>query len=182
MKLACIAMSVLLVPIGLSAEAPQGKSPEGPLGKAKGKSALTVTVGGLNCATAAGPETFDVGAWSWGASNPVTIGSGGGSGAGKASVSSLNIMKAFDACSPTLFGAVVTGKAFPTLTLTQVGTDGAATTVNLTEVFVESWQASGTSGSEAASESVSFAFAKVCLTDGASGSKFCYDLKANKTF
>ena len=31
-------------------------------------------------------------------------------------------------------------------------------------------------------QSVSFAFAKVCLTDGGSGSRFCYDVAANKTF
>jgi type VI secretion system secreted protein Hcp len=166
-------MSVLLVSVGMSAQ--------GPAPKGKSKSNITVSVGGLNCSASAGADAFDVSAWSWGASNPVEL-FGGGGGAGKASVSSLNVMKAFDACSPLLFGAVVIGKSFPSLTLTQVGTDGSATTVSLTNVRVESWQASGTTGSDAASESVSFAFAKVCLTDGASGGKFCFDLQANKVF
>ena len=42
--------------------------------------------------------------------------------------------------------------------------------------------ASGSTASEAATESVSFAFAKVCLADGASGARFCFDIAANKTF
>lgn len=173
MKLVCVATSVLLLSVGLSAQGPPAKG-------SKAKSTITVTLGSLNCATSAGADAFNVLSWSWGASNPV-VDFGGGGGAGKPSVSDLNVQKAFDACSPTLFGAVVTGKAFPNLTLTQSNSDGTATTVTLTDVRVSSWQASGSSESDMASESVSFAFSKVCLADGGGG-KFCFDLKANKTF
>jgi type VI protein secretion system component Hcp len=96
------------------------------------------------------------------------------------SISDLNVSKGFDGCSPALFGAVATGKAFPSLTLTQSNNDGTATIVTLTDVHVSSWQASGGAGSESASESVSFTFSKVCLTDGGSGAKVCYDSKTGK--
>ena len=148
------------------------------------KSTITVKVNGLTCQTIAGSSTFGVQAWSWGASNPVTIGSaGGGSGAGKASISSLNISKQFDQCSPVLFGAVVTGKSFSSLVLTQEDDKGAVVlTVTLSNLFVESWQMSGSVNEAQPSESVSFAFAKVCIAETAGGGKFCFDVAQNKTF
>jgi type VI protein secretion system component Hcp len=178
MKRVWIASAVLLLSGGLAAA--QGNS--GKSLTTKPQSAIAVNLGGLGCSTNAGTDAFSVLSWSWGASNPVDITSGGGAGTGKVSVSDVNITKPFDACSPALLGAVATGKHYATLTLTQSNSDGTATTLTLSDVIVSSWQASGSIGSEAATESASFAFAKVCLTDGASASKFCYDLKANKTF
>ena len=175
MKLVCVAASVLVLSAGLAAQGTPGK------GNSKPVSTITLTLGGLQCTTPVGTDAFRVQAWSWGASNPAVLGGGGG-GAGKASLSDLNIVKAFDACSPALFGGVVTGKAFPALTLTQSNSDGTATTLSLTDVRVTGWQASGSTASEAATESVSFAFAKVCLADGASGARVCFDVAANKTF
>ena len=174
MRVVCVAAAVLLLSAGVAAQGNSGK------GNNK-KSTIVLTLGSLECTTSAGTDAFGVQSWSWGASNPTVFGGGGG-GAGKASLSDLNILKAFDSCSPALFGGVVTGKAFPALTLTQSNNDGTATTVTLTDVRVTAWQASGSSSSEAATESVSFAFAKVCLADGASGGRFCYDVAASKTF
>jgi len=173
MKLAAVVLSVLALSVGVSAQ--------GSAAKGKAKSGITATLTNLGCSTSAGTDSFEVHAWSWGASNPVDL-IGGGGGAGKVSVSDFNVQRGFDACSPALFGAVATGKAFQTLTLTQANQDGTATTVTLTDVRVASWQASGSTASESAAESVSFAFSKVCLVDGASGGKFCYDLKLGKTF
>ena len=175
MKLVCVAASVLVLSVGVAAQGNTGK------GTSKPVSTITLALGGLQCTTPVGTDAFRVQAWSWGASNPVVLGGGGG-GAGKASLADLNIVKAFDACSPALFGGVVTGKAFPSLTLTQSNSDGTATTLSLTDVRITGWQASGSTASEAATESVSFAFAKVCLADGASGARFCFDVAANKTF
>lgn len=185
MKRVWIAAAVLVLSAGFAAA--QGNSGKGNgNGTAnnpnKPQSAIAINMPNLGCSTGAGTDAFAVLSWSWGASNPVDLGSGGGGGAGKVSLSDLNVQKGFDACSPTLFGAVAVGKHFPTLTLTQSNSDGTVTTLALTDVIVSSWQASGSVSSEAATESVSFAFAKVCLTDGGSGSKFCYDIKANKTF
>ena len=173
MKILAVATSVLLLSVGLAAQ--------GSPAKGKAKSGITTTLSNLGCSTPIGADTFAVQSWSWGASNPVDL-IGGGGGAGKVSVSDVHVQKGFDGCSPALFGAVATGKAFQTLTLTQSNTDGTATTLLLTDVRVSSWQASGSIASESATESVSFAFTKVCLTDGVSGAKFCYDIKANKMF
>jgi type VI protein secretion system component Hcp len=174
MKVWSVAAVVLVLSVGVAAQGPPAK------GNAT-KSTIAVTIPSLNCSTAVGTDAFDVLAWSWGATNTIDV-SGGGGGAGKAAVSDLSIQKPFDACSPALFGAVVTGRAFPTLTLTASNKDGTTTTVTLSDVRVSSWQASGSAANEAAVESASFAFAKVCLTDGAGSAKFCFDIKANKTF
>lgn len=171
-------MSVLAGVVALSA----GVAAQGSVAKAgAAKSAIALTLGNLSCSTAIGTDAFAVLSWSWGATNPVDL-SGGGAGSGKVNVSDLSVTKAFDACSPALLGAVATGKAFPTLTLSASNKDGTTTTVTLSDVRVSSWQASGNSASEAAVESVGFAFSKVCLADGSSGARFCYDLKAAKTF
>ena len=183
MKRVWIAAAAVLLSTGLAAaQGNSGKGNGNANNPTKPQSAISANMANLGCSTGAGTDAFGVLSWSWGASNPVDLGSGGGGGAGKVSVSDVNISKAFDACSPALFGAVAVGKHFPTLTLTQSNSDGTVTTLALTDVIVSSWQASGSINSEAATESVSFAFAKVCLTDGGSGSKFCYDIKANKTF
>jgi type VI protein secretion system component Hcp len=158
-----------------------GAAAQGPAAKGKETSAIAVTLGSLNCSTALGSDAFQVLAWSWAASNSFDV-SGGGSGAGKVHVQDLNVSKPFDACSPALLGGVATGKAFPSLTLTASNKDGATTTVTLTEVRISSWQASGAATSEAAVENVTFTFSKVCLSDGGSGARFCYDVAANKTF
>ncbi len=177
MKLVCVAASVLLLSAGVAAQGSQGK------GNSKPKSGITLTIVGQQfaCTTSVGAGAFNVLSWSWGASNSTTIGgSGGGAGAGQVSLSTLNVLKDFDACSPALFGAVAIGRHFETATLVQSNSDGTVTTLALNDVIVESWQASGSVASEQATESVSFAFAKVCLTDGGSGSRFCHDA-ANKT-
>jgi len=174
MKFVSVVAGVFALSAGLAAQGPAAKG-------SSVKSAIALTLGSLGCSTPLGTDAFEVLSWSWGASNPVDL-SGGGGGAGKVNVSDLNVTKPFDACSPALLGGVATGKAFPTLTLTASNKDGTTTTVTLSDVRVSSWQASGSSTSEAAIESASFAFSKVCLADGSSGAKFCYDLKLGKTF
>jgi len=180
MKKVCLSVCALLLAVAAAAQGPPV------LAKSKlnaPKSSITVSVNGINCATAAGSNQFAVEAWSWGASNPVTIGgAGGGSGAGKASVSSLNLMKHFDQCSPALFEGVVTGKHFNSAVLTQQDSDGnVLLTVSLTGVFVESWQLSGSTGDASPSESVSLAFQKVCVAEPSTSSKVCFDLTTNST-
>ena len=172
MKFVLVAAGVCALSAGLAA---QGQPAKG------AKSAITVSIGALGCTTSLGTDTFPVLSWSWGASNPVDL-SGGGGGAGKVNLGDLAIMKPFDACSPALFGAVATGKAFPNLTLTASNKDGTTTTLTLSDVHVSSWQASGSATSEAAAESASFTFSKICLADGGSGARFCYDAKLGKTF
>jgi len=61
---------------------------------------------------------IEIYSFSWGASNPTTIGPGsGGLSAGRVSVSSFNIMKKTEASSAKLFAACCAGQHFPTATV-----------------------------------------------------------------
>ena len=98
--------------------------------------------------------------YSIGASNPATIAvAGGGAGAGKATFSSLTMMKGVDAASTALFKALATGEHFKEATLTAhwgSGATAATMTYKLESVVVESIQQSGSSGTP--TESLSLAF------------------------
>jgi type VI secretion system secreted protein Hcp len=113
-------------------------------------------------------NAFEIYSFSWGASNPVSIGSSsGGAGAGKVSISSFNIMKKTDSASPALFLNCCKGQHFTEghVVLRKAGGDALEyLTYDFTEVFVESIQWSGSSGGDdTPTESVSFAFGKVDL-------------------
>ena len=142
------------------------------------------------------PDTIEVYSFSWGASNPVTVGSGtGGISGGKVSISSFNIMKKTDKASAKLFLYACNGTHIPTMTLhmrKQTGEGGQADFLvyKFTEVMVESIQWSGsTGGDDTPTESVSFAFAKVEITyskqgdDGAMAvvGESAWDLRTVKT-
>jgi type VI secretion system secreted protein Hcp len=112
-------------------------------------------------------KAFEIFSFSWGVSNPTTVGSGtGGMSAGKASISSFNIMKKTDAASPALFLACASGSHYPTMEVVMRKSSGANKleflTYTFSEVLVESVQWSGSSGGDdTPTESVSFAFGKV---------------------
>jgi len=121
--------------------------------------------------TAAGAEKqIEIFSWSWGASNPSTIGPGkSGISAGRVSVSSFNVMKKTDKTSPTLFAKCCAGKDFDTITVTMRKAAGDAgqkpfLIYTFTSCMVESIQWSGSSGGDdTPTESVSLAFAKVAI-------------------
>ncbi len=109
---------------------------------------------------------IEIYSFSWGASNPVTVGSGTtGMGAGKVSLSSFSIMKKTDKASPQLFLACCQGKHITkgTVTMRKAGTtQNTFLTYEFTELMVESIQWSGSSGGDdSPTESVSFAYASV---------------------
>jgi len=126
-------------------------------------------------ATAAGlkPPTgwFEIFSFSWGASNPTTIGTGAtGLAAGKVSVSSFNIMKKSENASPLLFAACCAGQHYKTAKVVMrkaTGTAGGQAVFleyDFADVMVESVQWSGSSGGDdTPTESVSFAFATVTI-------------------
>jgi type VI secretion system secreted protein Hcp len=127
-------------------------------------------------------KQMEIQSFSWGASNPATIGAGqGGTGGGKVSVSSFNIMKRTDAASPLLFQACCQGDHYPKATVTLNKAAGKAPIdflkYEFEEVYVDSVQWSGTTGGDdTPMESVSFSFGKVTVTytpqkvDGSKGS------------
>lgn len=113
---------------------------------------------------------IEIYSFSWGVSNPATIGTAGsGGGAGKASLSSFNAMKASDSASPSLFQACANGKHFKTasVTLNKAGGEKALNYLvyEFENCFIESVQWSGSSGGDdRPTESLSLAFGKVKIT------------------
>lgn len=121
-------------------------------------------------ATAKGYEkSIELYSFSWGASNPTTIGHGTGGGAGKVSISSFNVMKRTDVASATLFAKCCSGDHMPEVTVVLRKAGGSSPleylTYKFTEVYVDSIQWSGSSGGDdTPSESLSLTFAKVEIT------------------
>ena len=138
-------------------------------------------------------NAFEIYSFSWGASNPVTIGSATtGAGAGKVSISSFNVMKKTDSASPTVFQACCLGAHFPKVVVTLRKAGGKQETFieyTFETCFVESVQWSGSSGGDdTPTESLSIAFGKVTgkyWAQGADGKmvttpqSFNYDTEAN---
>jgi len=125
-------------------------------------------------ATASGIPTgaFEIFSFSWGCSNPTTVGTtGGGLSSGKVAVSSFNVMKKSEKSSPKLFGACCTGQHYDKAHVVcrkAAGTAGKQSTFiqyDFTDVMVESVQWSGSHGGDDwPTESLSFAFGKVKIT------------------
>ncbi len=137
-------------------------------------------------------EQIEVFSWSWGVSNAATVGSGGGSAAGRPSFSDLNFTHRYDRAAPLLWRACAVGQHFPEATL--VGTKqgkGAQDylVLKMSDVLVTSASASDSAGGEAI-ESVGLKFAKVDVeykpqkADGSfdASVRFKYDIKTNKEF
>jgi type VI secretion system secreted protein Hcp len=98
---------------------------------------------------------IEVNSWSFGASNPSSVGSSG-MGAGKVTISSFNFMKKVDRSSPSLMKAASNGDNLGTVTVSirLAGTTGYAT-VKLSDAMISSYGVNGTM------ESVSFNFSKI---------------------
>jgi type VI protein secretion system component Hcp len=144
-------------------------------------------VDGLNCSTPVGTGTFAALSWSFGANQSSTTGSASsGAGAGKASpasLTSLNLTKRADSCSPLLFGDVVSGRVLKAVTLVQQDkAKDDVFTVTLTNVSVSTYQLGGDQSSEIPTEQISFTFGKICVSDTQSGTKFCWDSTTNRAF
>ena len=123
------------------------------------------------CTATGFEKKMEVYSFSWGASNPTTVGSGAaGLSGGKVSISSFNVMKKSETASATLFGACCNGQHFDSATLSMRkagGTSGQQVflTYEFTDVMIESIQWSGSSGGDdTPTESVSIAFDKCKIT------------------
>lgn len=117
-------------------------------------------------------KQIEIYSFSWGASNPTTVGSGkDGLSAGKVSLSSFNIMKKTEKSSSKLFQACCGGDHFTSALVTMRKAGGTEKgqqiflTYKFTDVMIESVQWSGSSGGDdTPTESVSIAFGKVEVT------------------
>jgi type VI secretion system secreted protein Hcp len=111
-------------------------------------------------------DEIDILSFSFGASNPTTIGKGTGAGASQVSISSFNIMKMTDLSSTALFLRCAKGEHIPTaiITLRKSGGEKALEYLQykFAKVYVDSIQWSGSSGGDdSPAESLSLAFEKV---------------------
>lgn len=107
--------------------------------------------------------------FSWGGSNPSTIGVSGGGGGGKGTLSHLSVMKKSDGASPKLFQNCMKGTHIKTgtLTLNKVGGQAAIDFVKyeLENIFISDVQFSGSEGGDdAPMESISLTFGKMTYT------------------
>lgn len=132
--------------------------------------------------------------FSWGLSNPSTGGHGGGMSAGKVSVGPLSIMKRVDTASAALASLCSTGGHQSKATLTVRKAGGKVGQVEylvytLGEIFVESYQISGSSGGDDyPTESVTLACGQISFdykmqkTDGTldAAKHFGWDQTTNK--
>ena len=136
---------------------------------------------------------MEIYSFSWGASNPVTVGSATtGSGAGKVSLASFSCMKKLDNSSANLIKNCCIGDHFKTGSVVLRKSGGSQIIYlqyDLSEVYVESYQVSGSSGGDdTPTESLSFTFAKFTMSywpqksDGTAGTKVTagWDVTTNK--
>jgi len=120
-----------------------------------------------------GNQPFEIFSWSFGASNPSTVGSGkSGLSAGKVNVSSFSVMKKTEDASPQLFMNCCTGQHVDRASVIMrkaAGKDNKQMTFiqyDFTHVMVDSIQWSGhAGGDDTPMESISFAFATVQITN-----------------
>ncbi len=108
-------------------------------------------------------DWIDVLSWSFGESNPGTVATGSGAGAGKVQMSDFNFMATTSKASPKLFLACATGQHMKEAKLSAVKT-GAMQLEYLSwtfsDVLVSGYQTTG-SGGDVSMDSVSLAFSKV---------------------
>lgn len=110
---------------------------------------------------------IEVLAWSFGGTNPSSIGIGGGGGTGKVMLQELTVTKYLDASSAELFQAMCKGDHFPEAKLTAYKSGGDALpyfTLDFEEMYPTSISSGGSFGEDVFSETISFAFGKVTAT------------------
>lgn len=125
--------------------------------------------GAAQAAPATGPLTgeidglgsFEVLAFSWGASNSGSLHVGGGGGAGKANFQDVSLTKYIDEHSPALVGAVATGRHFKGAAVVFVAKKGGpAVRLEMKEVLVTSVSLGGSAGESRLTENVTLNFAE----------------------
>jgi type VI protein secretion system component Hcp len=92
----------------------------------------------------------------------------------------LSATKLFDECSPALFGAVVAGKRFASVDLTQNdGKGNAILRINLKNAAISSYQIGGSQSNDSPRESIQIDFQKICISEPSTSTSVCYDRGTN---
>lgn len=108
---------------------------------------------------------IQVQSWSWGGTNTSTVGATTGSGAGRVSLSDLNMTIEFDKSAPKLLNGLTAGTHYATATLTAVKAGAGNSpymTLALTELFISSLQLGA--GGEVPSVSLSMTYKSYTFT------------------
>jgi type VI secretion system secreted protein Hcp len=108
-------------------------------------------------------ETIEIASWSFGASNPTSVGSTGmssGREASTPSVSEIVVTKNMDKSSPMLAKGASKGKTTQELKKQTTYNGDSYYVITLTDVMVSSWQTSS-SGGDRPMESISLNFTKI---------------------
>jgi type VI protein secretion system component Hcp len=144
-------------------QGPQGD--RGPAGPAGGPPAENVRVVGSMTVNGSGASmTFDVLGFSWSAKSSAIGSAGGGAGAGKATLSSFEVVKKVDASSPALLLDAATGARIDGSKLTITDSGGRPLTFLLNQALVGSVeQEAPSSGGNPALETVKFNVGQVAI-------------------
>jgi type VI secretion system secreted protein Hcp len=137
-------------------------------------------------------KEIDVLSWSWGATQSGTAHTGGGSGAGKASIHDLTVSKYVDKASPLLASLCWSGLHIKSGVLTVRKAGGKAPLeyfkISITDLMITSQQVAGSSHDDRLTETVSINFATVKVeyvpqkADGSGGPSITkgWDIAKNK--
>lgn len=147
------------------------------------KSTIAVTIDGLTCNNSQG-GTLPALSWSFGVSRPtVPSTGGGGASTGKTTLSDLNVTRRADSCTPFLFAAAVSGKAYKSVTIVQQDTQkDDIFTVTLQDFLISSYQLGGDQSGEVPAEQIGLNFDRICVADSVTETKSCWDLKTARAF
>jgi len=138
-------------------------------------------------------DQIEILSWSWGVSQPGTMGTGSGGGAGRASFSDFSFVHNVDKATPNLLNACATGKHFKEASITarKAGEGQKEYMIfKFSDVFITTVSPGGASAADTIPEQVSLQYAKVELeykpqkADGSldAGVFFKYDVKGNKSY
>ncbi|HKQ69380.1 MAG TPA: type VI secretion system tube protein Hcp [Polyangiaceae bacterium] len=112
-------------------------------------------------------EEIDVLAWSWGAAQHGSRGTGAGGGSGKVQVQDISFTKYVDSATAALLQDCCAGSHIPSATLTVRKAGGKAPldylTITLKEVLVSSISTGGSGGEDRITENVTLNFASFKL-------------------
>jgi type VI secretion system secreted protein Hcp len=114
-------------------------------------------------------DEIEIFSFSWGVSNPTTVGGTGGSGAGKASFHDISVTKLFDKASPQLMIHSASGKVIPSalLSVRSASQDPSGKgssdflKIILSDVLVSGLESAGAREGDRPTDEVTLAFQKI---------------------
>ncbi|MBA1147264.1 type VI secretion system tube protein Hcp [Ectothiorhodospiraceae bacterium WFHF3C12] len=112
-------------------------------------------------------EAIEVVAWSWGASQPGTMHSGGGGGAGKAAFQDITLTKYIDSATPNLWKYLASGKHFESGKLIMRKAGGEQLeylVVEMKKILVANISTGGSTGEDRLTENIALNFAEFKLS------------------